>query len=168
MDPACQVGTVQGYGSSIAVWGVSSWHCLGSAMRVPTSFNAIRYVELLGYHLHSFMLFCYPHGMEGHPPAPTKLTELWTALANIWEVIPVERFQKLVESMPRRVAAVIKRAAPVHPLDAWGPDKLGLTRFSGNKFRFTVAKGTRRSSALRARNELKPAQLGRKEKHEKY
>ncbi|GFU52395.1 hypothetical protein TNCV_3959091 [Trichonephila clavipes] len=27
---------------------------------------------------------------------------------NIWQVIPVERFQKLVESLPRHVAAVIK------------------------------------------------------------
>ncbi|GFW15297.1 hypothetical protein TNCV_3740011 [Trichonephila clavipes] len=35
------------------------------------------------------------------------LTELWTALANIWQVIPVESFQKLVVSMPRRVVAVI-------------------------------------------------------------
>ncbi|GFV79083.1 hypothetical protein TNCV_2612691 [Trichonephila clavipes] len=28
--------------------------------------------------------------------------------ANIWQVIPVERFQKQVECMPRHVAAVIK------------------------------------------------------------
>ncbi|GFT00076.1 hypothetical protein TNCV_420921 [Trichonephila clavipes] len=36
------------------------------------------------------------------------LTELWAALANNWQVIPVERFQKLVESMPHRVAGIIK------------------------------------------------------------
>ncbi|GFT57942.1 transposable element Tcb2 transposase [Trichonephila clavipes] len=47
-------------------------------------------------------------GVKGHHTTPTNLTELWRALANIWQVIPVERFQKLVESMPRRVAAVIK------------------------------------------------------------
>ncbi|GFV53023.1 transposable element Tc1 transposase [Trichonephila clavipes] len=47
-------------------------------------------------------------GMKGHHTAPTNLTELWTTLANIWQVILVERFQKLVESMPRRVAALIK------------------------------------------------------------
>ncbi|GFU98903.1 hypothetical protein TNCV_3381491 [Trichonephila clavipes] len=46
--------------------------------------------------------------------APTNLTELWTALANIWEVFPVEPFQKLVESMPCLVAAVIKaRGGPL-------------------------------------------------------
>lgn len=161
MDPACQAGTVQGHGGSIMVWGVFSWHSLGSLVRVPTSLNAIRYVELLGDHLHPFMLFCYPHGngvfqqdnctshksrlatgwldehssdfsvmnfpprspdlnpiehlwdvleqgVQGHHTAPKNLTELWTVLANIWQAIPVERFQKLVESMPRRVAAVIK------------------------------------------------------------
>ncbi|GFW22168.1 transposable element Tcb2 transposase [Trichonephila clavipes] len=47
-------------------------------------------------------------GVKGHRTAPTNLTELWTALANIWQVIPMERFQKLVESIPRRVAAIIK------------------------------------------------------------
>ncbi|GFX15531.1 integrase catalytic domain-containing protein [Trichonephila clavipes] len=45
IDPACQVGTVQGYGGSIVVWGVFSWQFLGSVVRVPTSLNAIRYVE---------------------------------------------------------------------------------------------------------------------------
>ncbi|GFY18211.1 uncharacterized protein TNCV_2046171 [Trichonephila clavipes] len=42
--------------------GCFSWHCLGSLVRVPTSLNAIRYVELLSDHLHSLMLFCYTHG----------------------------------------------------------------------------------------------------------
>ncbi|GFT89966.1 hypothetical protein TNCV_4592701 [Trichonephila clavipes] len=37
---------------------------------------------------------------NGHHIEPTSV--------NIWQVIPVERFQKLVESMLRRVAAVIK------------------------------------------------------------
>ncbi|GFV59902.1 transposable element Tcb2 transposase [Trichonephila clavipes] len=47
-------------------------------------------------------------GVKGYHTAPTNLTELWAALANIWLVISVERFQKLVESMPRRVSAVIE------------------------------------------------------------
>ncbi|GFX26120.1 transposable element Tcb2 transposase [Trichonephila clavipes] len=116
------------------------------------------FVELLGDHLHPFMLFCYPRGnrvfqqdnytshkfllatswldvhssdfsvvnrpprspdlnpidhlwaiweqdVKGHLSAPMNLTELWTALANIWEVIPVENFQKLVEYMPSCVVA---------------------------------------------------------------
>ncbi|GFW92019.1 transposable element Tcb2 transposase [Trichonephila clavipes] len=62
MDPACQVGTLQELGGSIMVWGVFLWHCLEYLVRVPTSLNAIRYVELLDDHLQPFMLFCYPHG----------------------------------------------------------------------------------------------------------
>ncbi|GBM92724.1 hypothetical protein AVEN_215449-1 [Araneus ventricosus] len=62
MDPACQVGTVQGHGGSIMVWGVFSWQLLGSLKFVPTSHNVIRYVELLGNHLHTFMLYCHTHG----------------------------------------------------------------------------------------------------------
>ncbi|GFU44449.1 DDE_3 domain-containing protein [Trichonephila clavipes] len=37
-------------------------------------------------------------GVKDHHTAPTYLTELWTALANIWQVILVERFQELVAS----------------------------------------------------------------------
>ncbi|GFV46418.1 transposable element Tcb2 transposase [Trichonephila clavipes] len=44
-------------------------------------------------------------GVKGHHTAPTNFTELGTAL--LWQVIPVERFEKLVESLPCRVAAVI-------------------------------------------------------------
>ncbi|GBN70800.1 hypothetical protein AVEN_172431-1 [Araneus ventricosus] len=47
-------------------------------------------------------------GVKVHQTTPATLTELWTALADVWQAIPVERFRKLAESMPRRVAAVIK------------------------------------------------------------
>ncbi|GFS78679.1 transposable element Tc1 transposase [Trichonephila clavipes] len=50
-------------------------------------------------------------GVKGHHTSSTDLTELWIVLANIWQVIPVERFQKLVESIPRSVAA---RGDPAH------------------------------------------------------
>ncbi|GBN69268.1 Transposable element Tcb2 transposase [Araneus ventricosus] len=161
VDPACQVGTVQGHGASIMVWGVFSWQFLGSLVLVPTSLSAIRYVELLGDHLHPFMLYSHPHGngifqqdnctshrsrlatawlddhssassvmnwsskssdlnpierlwdvldkgVKVHHTTPATLTELWTSLADIWQDISVERFRKHVESMPRRVEAVIK------------------------------------------------------------
>ncbi|GBN80547.1 Transposable element Tcb2 transposase [Araneus ventricosus] len=161
MDPACQVGTVQGRGGSIMVWGVFSWQFLGSLVLVPISLNAIRYVELLGGHLYPFMLYCHPHGngvfqqdnctshksrlttawldehssdfsvmkwpprssdlntiehfwdvlakgVKAHHTTPATLTKLWAALVDVWQAILVERFRKLVESMPRRVAAVIK------------------------------------------------------------
>ncbi|GBN69439.1 hypothetical protein AVEN_227945-1 [Araneus ventricosus] len=47
-------------------------------------------------------------GVKVHHTTPATLTELWTVLADVWQVIPVERFRKLVESMPRRAAAVMK------------------------------------------------------------
>ncbi|GFV37715.1 transposable element Tcb2 transposase [Trichonephila clavipes] len=62
MDPACRVGTVLGHGRSIMIWGVFSWYGLGPLPSAPTSLSAIRYVELMGDHLHSLMLLCYPHG----------------------------------------------------------------------------------------------------------
>ncbi|GFW69578.1 glutamate--cysteine ligase regulatory subunit [Trichonephila clavipes] len=54
-------------------------------------------------------------GVKGCYTTPTTLTELWTALASIWQVMPMEHFMKLVESMLRHVAAVIMaRGGPTH------------------------------------------------------
>ncbi|GFW09140.1 hypothetical protein TNCV_315511 [Trichonephila clavipes] len=47
-------------------------------------------------------------GVRSHRTARTILTKFWEAVANILQVIPMKRFQKLVEFMSRRVAAVIK------------------------------------------------------------
>ncbi|GFW42802.1 uncharacterized protein TNCV_473921 [Trichonephila clavipes] len=88
MDTACQVGIVHGNNGSIMDWGVFSWRCLRSLVRLPTSLKVI----------------C----VKGYHTVPTNLTELWTTLANTWQVIPLERFQKLVESMLFRVSTVIK------------------------------------------------------------
>ncbi|GBN06602.1 hypothetical protein AVEN_7474-1 [Araneus ventricosus] len=45
MDPECQVGTVHGHVGSIMVWGVFFWLFLGSLVLIPTSLNAIRYID---------------------------------------------------------------------------------------------------------------------------
>ncbi|GFX83878.1 transposable element Tcb2 transposase [Trichonephila clavipes] len=42
------------------------------------------------------LLDVFQQGGKGHLTSPTNLTELWTALVNIWRVIPIERFQKLI------------------------------------------------------------------------
>ncbi|GFW81438.1 uncharacterized protein TNCV_377861 [Trichonephila clavipes] len=88
MDPACQVGTVQGNGGSIMVKGV---------------FRGTVY-DLWCVYQPPSMKF----ETKRERPLPTNLTELWIALTNIWEVIPVERFQKIIESMPCPMADVIK------------------------------------------------------------
>ncbi|GFT91514.1 transposable element Tcb2 transposase [Trichonephila clavipes] len=36
-------------------------------------------------------------GVRDHHTAPTNLTQLWTVLADIWQIISLERFQKCVE-----------------------------------------------------------------------
>ncbi|GFY09540.1 hypothetical protein TNCV_4322191 [Trichonephila clavipes] len=64
-------------------------------------------------------------------------------LANIWLVIPMERFKKFVKSMPRRVAAVIKFIGgpiryQVHP------NNIGLT--PSNKIRWAEVAQWSRSS----------------------
>ena len=47
---------------------------------------------------------------NGPPPKghPANLTQLWEALESTWASIPVERFRHLVESMPRRIEAVLR------------------------------------------------------------
>ncbi|GFV35636.1 transposable element Tcb2 transposase [Trichonephila clavipes] len=45
----------------------------------------------------------FKQDVKCHHTAQTNITELWPALANSWQVIPVERFQKLIKSMPRHV-----------------------------------------------------------------
>lgn len=131
------------------VWGVFSWLFWGSLVIVPPSLNAIRYVEILGDHLYSFMASSHPQGnrkfqqdncfyhrsrlatacLDEHSydlnpiehfwdtlkkgvktrhTTPATLTALWTVQADVFQTILVKRHRKLVESMPRCVAAVIK------------------------------------------------------------
>ena len=42
------------------------------------------------------------------PRRPTGVHDLWDCLVEEWERIPVEVCRKLIESMPRRIEAVIK------------------------------------------------------------
>ncbi|GFX94209.1 uncharacterized protein TNCV_4292541 [Trichonephila clavipes] len=108
MDPAWKVGTVQGHGGSFMVWGVFSWHCLGSLVHVPTSFNVL--VDSMVRRVSRWSTASVYVGLlSARRERPShNINELWRALTNIWPVIPVERFQKLVESMSRRVAVIIK------------------------------------------------------------
>ncbi|GFY07696.1 reverse transcriptase domain-containing protein [Trichonephila clavipes] len=66
---------------------------------VAQSWSGVFFVALWGI---------FERDEKGYHTSPTILTKLWTALANIWLVIPVKLFQKLVESMSHRVAVVIK------------------------------------------------------------
>lgn len=46
--------------------------------------------------------------LENHSPVPQTLGELATVLPRLWQTIPAEDLNNLVESMPRRVEAVIE------------------------------------------------------------
>jgi hypothetical protein len=43
-----------------------------------------------------------------HEKAPSRIVELWKRIEREWENIPKEVCQNLIESMPRRVEAVLK------------------------------------------------------------
>jgi hypothetical protein len=47
---------------------------------------------------------------NGPPPKghPANLTQLWEALESTWASIPAEHFRHLVETMPRRIEAVLR------------------------------------------------------------
>ena len=45
---------------------------------------------------------------DNYPDVPRSIHELWSRVQAEWVKIPVEVVQNLIDSMPRRVAAVIK------------------------------------------------------------
>ncbi|GFY09541.1 hypothetical protein TNCV_4322192 [Trichonephila clavipes] len=98
----------------------------------------------MGDLLYPFMLLCYSHGNGVSSKTTVPLTSPgWLLDANIWLVIPMERFKKFVKSMPRRVAAVIKFIGgpiryQVHP------NNIGLT--PSNKIRWAEVAQWSRSS----------------------
>ena len=46
--------------------------------------------------------------LAGYPTQPSGILELWELVEKEWNDIPPQVCQKLIESMPRRVAAVLK------------------------------------------------------------
>jgi hypothetical protein len=48
------------------------------------------------------------HALQQYPRPPKGVHELWVRVGEEWNKIPPETCQKLIESMPRRIQAVIK------------------------------------------------------------
>ncbi len=81
MDPSCLVSTVQAAGAGgVMVWGIFSWHTLGPLEPIERCLNATDYLSIVADHVHPLWLQCNHLLM----------------------------FQHLVESMPRRIKAVLK------------------------------------------------------------
>ncbi len=59
MDPSCLVSTVQA-GGGVMVWGIFSWHTLGSLVPIEHRLNATAYLSIVADHIHPFMTTVYP------------------------------------------------------------------------------------------------------------
>ncbi len=57
-DPSCLVSTVQAGG--VMVWGIFSWHTLGSLVPIEHRLNATAYLSIVADHVHPFMTTVYP------------------------------------------------------------------------------------------------------------
>ncbi len=135
------------------VWGIFSWHTLGSLVPIEHRLNATAYLSIVADHVHPFMITVYPssdatssrimhhvtklkssqtgflnmtmsslysNGLHSHlwdvvereihimDVQLTNLQQLRDAIMSIWTKISEECFQHLVESMPRRIKAVLK------------------------------------------------------------
>ncbi len=85
--PSCLVPTVQACGGSAMIWGCCSWSGLGSAMLCAQMWRRFCAAVRLSHHQYKIL-------------AKT-LMQLWTG-------IHVVTLQKLIETMPLRMHAVIK------------------------------------------------------------
>ncbi|GFX41209.1 transposable element Tcb1 transposase [Trichonephila clavipes] len=58
--PATIAGTVQARGGSIMVWGMFSWHSLGSLIIVEGTIDQYKYASVLADHVHPYMRIVFP------------------------------------------------------------------------------------------------------------
>ncbi|KFM68951.1 Poly(ADP-ribose) glycohydrolase, partial [Stegodyphus mimosarum] len=58
--PATIAGTVQAGGGSIMVWGMFSWHSLGSLIIVEGTMDQYKYASVLADHVHPYMRIVFP------------------------------------------------------------------------------------------------------------
>ncbi len=60
MDPSCLVSTVQAGGGGVMVWGIFSWHTLGSLLPIERCLNATACMSIVTDHVYPFMTTVYP------------------------------------------------------------------------------------------------------------
>ncbi|GBN86918.1 hypothetical protein AVEN_239516-1 [Araneus ventricosus] len=105
-------GIVQSGGASVMVWDVRSWHAMGPMIRLETTLTGDR-------HFHSppkspemniieDIRDALLHAVENRSPSPRTPMDLLTALQDSWCEKPPGCLQTLVETMPRRVSALMR------------------------------------------------------------
>nr|KAF6310702.1 hypothetical protein mMyoMyo1_008760 [Myotis myotis] len=62
MHPTCMNTTLQAIGGSVMVWGMFSWHDLGSLIHVEQHLNSTTYLSIIADQVHPIMLMVYPNG----------------------------------------------------------------------------------------------------------
>ncbi|GFT10045.1 uncharacterized protein TNCV_1114951 [Trichonephila clavipes] len=79
--------TVQTGGGFVMVWGVCSWRDMGPLIHLDTTLTGDRYKRT---------------------PSPLTPTVLRTALQDLWCQLPPSLLLTLIETMPRRVTALLR------------------------------------------------------------
>ncbi len=59
MDPYCLVSTVQAAAGGVMLWGIFSWHTLGSLVPIEHRLNTTVYLSIVPDHVHPFMTTVY-------------------------------------------------------------------------------------------------------------
>uniref|UniRef100_A0AAY5F1C5 Transposase Tc1-like domain-containing protein n=1 Tax=Electrophorus electricus TaxID=8005 RepID=A0AAY5F1C5_ELEEL len=62
MDPSFMVKNVEMDEGCVKIWGMLSWHALGSLIPVDENLEAPAYLNILGDQVHPFMTIMYPKG----------------------------------------------------------------------------------------------------------
>ncbi|EPB78583.1 hypothetical protein ANCCEY_02323 [Ancylostoma ceylanicum] len=113
-DPKCIRGTVQCGGGSVMVWGAMRRDGLGPVHRIEAIMDKNVCVDILKNRpaqspdLNPIENLWIDVNEAIKREKPKNIKELYETIENAWYDIPTERCQKLVDSMPRRCAAVIK------------------------------------------------------------
>ncbi len=129
MDPSCLVSTVQAADGGVMVLGIFSWNTLGPLVPIEHYFKIYEIYQIISdwflEHDNEFTLLKWPPQSPDLNPIehlwdvvereirimdvqPTNLQQLRDAIMSIWTKISEECLQHLVESMPRRIKAVLK------------------------------------------------------------